>query len=276
MKPRNQLSMLALGGFALLSFGCADVDIAYESQESTTQRSQAVVVTPEFRLVGADAIPDHLFLTQMGLLVSEIRLTPLVATSSGLAYSTAEPTSLTFDVSQGQFSQTGTPLTLPSAGMYVVSIRLEPFVADDSEIGSLSVEGFIAEAVDVTNPSETSDGTPLPLPFDERPFDEDQLTDASASPVVWTPFSYNSRRTVFYTLNQVDLSPGNQYLEFSFNLQDWANGAVTHISKAVKNNPSAGSDGGVDVTRQMESLGHGLDAIVQTGAVRRDEAPALR
>ena len=275
MKRLNQLSVFAICGLAALSVACADVDIALESESRISQRSQAVVVTPEFRLVGAELIPDHLFLTEMGLLVSEIRLTPLVATSSGLAYSSAEPTSLKFDVSEGQFTQSGKPLTLPAAGRYVVSIRLEPFVAEDGELGSLSVEGFIAETVDVTTPSETSDGTPLPLPFDERPFDEDQLTDASGSPTVWTPFSYNSRRTVFYTLNQVDLNPGNQYLEFSFDLQDWANGAVTHISKAVKNNPTAGNDGGVDVTRQMESLGHGLDAIVQTSAVRRDEGPTL-
>jgi hypothetical protein len=273
---KSRLIKMSLTTLALLhTSACVDVDSIGQGQDNISQRKQAVVVTPEFSLEGAELLPDHLFLTQMGLLVSEVRLTPLVSNASGVAYSTAEAMPLTFDVSKGEFTQIGRSVTIPSPGRYVVSIRLEPLVAHNQELGSLSVEGFIAEAVDVANPTQTSDGTPLPLPFDERPTDADQLGDAAGSPVVWTPFSYNSKRTVFYTMNQVELVPGNQKLEFSFNLQDWASGAVEPISNAIKNNPSANAEGGVDVTRQIESIGQGVDAMVQTGVVRIDELPSI-
>lgn len=266
MNSRIGFALLGTLAFGLLA-GCVDAETPMQERTRHAQKAQAVVVTPEFKLVGAEEVPEHLFLTQLGLLVSEIRLTPMASTSSGVAYSTAEPIELSFDVAEGQFVQTGKAVTLPDAGRYVVSIRLEPMVQGDQELGSLSVEGFVAS--ETSDVSKNSDGTPLPLPFDEKP-EGDGLTDAADAPLAWTPFTYNSRRTVFYTLNQVDLEEGDQYLEFSFDLRDWANGVATHISKAVKTSPATGEDGGVDVTRQIESLGQGVDAIVQTGAVTRD------
>lgn len=262
----SKLHILALTGLTALSVSCVDVDLPANADAGLSTRSQAVTVVPRFVLVGADNLPEELFLTELGLVVSEIRLTPIITANHGLAYASAQPTALTFDVASGQFSHDGAALELPERGRYVVSIRLEPVATGDNKPASLSVDGFVAETANVTNPGKVADGTPLPLPFDSKRTITEMI-DAAATPVTWTPFQYQSQRAVFYTLNDVELERGEQILQFTFDLQEWANDLAAPIARAVRNTPVTQEDEGVDVTRQVESTGFGVDALVQTGVV---------
>lgn len=261
-----KLNILAIAGLASIGVGCVDVELPNTTGAGTATRSQAVTVVPRFVLVGADNLPTDLFLTELGLVVSEIRLTPIITANHGLAYASAQPTVLTFDVASGEFSQDGAPLELPERGRYVVSIRLEPVATGDGDPASLSVNGFVAESSDAANPGKVADGTPLPLPFDSKRTITEMI-DAAATPVTWTPFQYQSQRAVFYTLNDVELERGEQILQFTFDLQEWATDLAAPIARAVRNTPATEADDGVDVTRQVESTGFGVDALVQTGVV---------
>lgn len=258
-------------GLVALLTGCVDAEVITEDSDSASTRTQAVSVVPRFVFVGADNIPDDLYLTELGLVVSEIRLTPIVARKYGVAFASPTPTVLHFDVENGEFSRDAETLELPDSGQYVVSIRLEP-VSDlegETESSSLSVNGYVAQATDVKNPGKVADGSPLPLPFDARRT-SDEVTDSSATPMLWTPFKYSSQRAVFYTLNIVDLQRGEQVLQFKFDLHDWAAEITEPISKAIRNNPDSAAANGVDVTRQVESTGIGMDSLIQSGVVSRD------
>lgn len=261
-------------GLVVLSTSCVDAETVVETGTNASTRTQAVSVVPRFVFAGADSVPDDLYLTELGLVVSEIRLTPIVTTKYGLAYASANPTILRFDVANGEYSRDGDALELPDRGRYVVSIRLEPVsdVSGEIESSSLSVSGFVAQAADVTNPGKVADGSPLPLPFDARRT-SDEVSDSSATPMLWTPFQYSSQRAVFYTLNDVELERGEQVLQFTFDLHDWAAEVTEPISKAIRNNPNTAAIDGVDVTRQVESTGIGLDSLIQTGVVSRDATP---
>jgi len=267
-------TIFAVIGLVALGTSCVDAEAIVEDGGSSSTRTQAVSVVPRFVFVGADQVPDDLYFTELGLVVSEIRLTPIVTTKYGLAYASAQPTVLRFNVAAGEYSRDGDTLELPERGRYVVSIRLEPVsdLTGSDESSSLSVSGFVAQATDITNPGKVADGSPLPLPFDARRT-SDEVTDSSATPMLWTPFQYSSQRAVFYTLNDVELERGEQVLQFTFDLHDWAAEVAEPISKALRNNPNTQASDGVDVTRQVESTGIGLESLIQTGVVSRDVLP---
>ncbi len=272
----KSLKLLAVGtALATSAFatGCVDQEEITGPMTVETTRQQAVEVVPQFRISGVDAVPNNLYLSELGLVVSEIRLTPVLLTDSNLAYSTVDPMALKFDVSENETVLQGPPLELPDSGRYVVSIRLEPVETLEGEAAesSFSMDGFVAETPEPYDLSETSDGKPLPLPFDEKP-DSDELTDAADSPLLWTPFQYNSRRSVFFTFNDVSFESGEQILEFTFDVRDWADGVADPISKAVRNSATSESDG-IDVTRQIESTGVGVDALISGGVVRAAPRP---
>ncbi|MEZ4460421.1 MAG: hypothetical protein R3E66_11990 [bacterium] len=265
---RAHISVICL---ALLASSCVELEPSQGSNGATSTRTQAVTVVPRFELINADKIPDVLYLTQLGLVVSEIRLTPIVTKNYGLAYATANASVLKFDLANGEKITEGSPIELPESGRYVVSIRLEPLesTTEGEAPSSLSVDGFVAQATDVTNPGKVADGTPLPLPFEPKKKVEG-ISDSSATPVTWTPFQYSSQRAVFYTMNDVELEAGEQTLQFQFDVQDWAEEVADPISKAIKNNPNTLAQDGVDVTRQVESTGVGVESLIQTAVVSRD------
>ena len=258
----------------LTTFGCVDNNSFVERGAVQSTREQAVTVLPQFTITGSETVPDNLFLTELGLVVSEIRLEPIFG-ESGLAYTTRDPIAMKFDISHNQLSQTGDLVTLPEAGRYLVSIRLEPVATFDGETDPFSfrLKGFVAEESLLANPAKTSDGTPLPLPFDEKPLVDEENNEESAAvsaeTLPWTPFAYNSKQTVFYTFSDVEFQPGEQRLEFSFDVRDWVIDVADPISKAIRN--SADDEDGVDVTRQVDSAGRGVESLIENGVVHTDQ-----
>ena len=261
-------SLTALVAIAMA--GCVDIESVGSSDSATATRHQAVTVVPEFVITGADTMPETLFVSELGLTVSEIRLEPMWSNES-LAYSTREPIVVEFDIADGQTVRTEQSLELPAQGRYLVSIRLEPADMGEGEPASFSLDGFVAG--DRQQPQimeDTMDGRPQPMPFDQKQDTDDEITDKEAYPQQWTPFEYRSRRAVFYTFNDVDLEGGQQFLTFSFDVRDWAIDVVEPISNAVR---SSTDNDSVDVTNQIDSSGKGAEALIRTGVVRSDRRP---
>lgn len=249
--------------------GCVDMDLGGPGSTELEQRQQAVSVVPEFTITGTDAVPASLYLTDLGLAVSEIRLEPLSSPSS-LAYSTRDSMLVEFDLSQNQTTRTGEVVELPSAGRYLVSIRLEPIVVEGVETSSFSAHGFVIDD-HVNQPiDEVADGEPQPMPFDPGTVTDGHLTDKQEFPTEWTPFDYQSKRAVFYTFSDVEFAEGQQFLTFSFDVRDWAVEVVDPITNAVRANKT---DDTVDATKQIESSGTGAEALIETGVVRTDRRP---
>ena len=257
--------------FTLGLAGCADLEGGPSVDQSTSTREQAVVVTPEFLINGADGMPDNLQVTDLDLTVSEIRLEPMTSARDGLAYTTSDPFVVHFDVDGGQDTISHKPVELPRSGHYLVSIRLEPYAFEgDSDTASFRMSGFVADTSDETaDLGKDTDGRPQPFPWEPAP--DDEMTDQQAEPPQWTRFHYASKRAVFYTFDDVDFSPGSQYLTFSFDARDWGVEVADPISKAVRQGETTSENpNGVDVTQEVDSTGNGVDALIETGVVRTD------
>ncbi len=249
------------------SVGCADFEASVQELDESETQSQAVMLTPEFAIHGLKNMPDGLYLTELGLAISEIRFQPVMTTNSNITYSTSDPFRLVFDVENGEDVKRLEPIEFPMAGRFVVSIRLEAYDDGESSKGSLSMTGLVdSEGVTRNDPRASSDkkfdGNPLPLPFDKTR--EGQSGDSD-----WTPFHYNSKRAVFYTFSDVELTAGEQTLSFNFNVNDWAGELIEPITRAVQNvnSPDIGGTQGVDVTMQLDSIGWGAEALMEGSSV---------
>lgn len=251
-KTKFGVALIALA----TSVACVDNVTAEAATSHADTRVQAVTAIPEFVITGLERVPESLHLTNLGLTVSEIRLEPMWSAES-LAYSTRRASMIDFALDEGQTTAVGEELELPVTGRYLVSIRLEPVEA----VPSFHVEGFVADGERADG--EDGDGWPQPMPFDE----ETATADGE-----WTPFEYQSRRAVFFTFNDVELSYGEQFLTFAFDVREWANGVHEPISHAVERSQRL-NDNSVDVTQQLDSTGNGMDVVMRTGVVRSGQHP---
>ena len=269
MKTTNLMKIASAALLAASAAGCVDVEMSGPDSTMFVDRQQAVMVVPEFSISGTDAIPESLYLTELGLAVSEIRLAPMAGDQS-LAYTTRDAKFLRFDLARGETVRTTDAVELPAAGRYLVSIRLEPIeVEGETETMSFTANGFVVDGSQIDDSvGSTSDGEPQPMPFDPKSSTgTDDLSDSEAYPEAWSPFQYSSKRALFYTFSDVDLQPGTQILTFSFNVFDWAVDVVEPISNAVRANET---DQSVDVSKQVDSWGTGAEALIETGVVHTE------
>lgn len=254
------VAVIAIAGAAT---GCVDSDEFNSVTAETTRTQQAITIVPQFQIEGVDSTPSNLYLSELGLVVSEIRLTPLLLTASNLAYSTVDPMALSFNISEGETVLNAESMEIPHEGRYVVSIRLEPVEAlrGEGTESSFSMDGFVAESFTSKPADSNFEPSPLPVPMDEKKSSEHD------DETVWTPFQYNSRRSVFFTFDDVEFVKGEQILAFSFDVREWSVGVADPISRAVRDS-SIDQPEGIDVTRQIESHGVGVDALISAGIVR--------
>lgn len=286
--PRQALALLLVLG-ALHALGCAELtEEAAAPAAQQSRRAQRVTLVPEFTISGIDAIPEELYLTELSFVVSEIRLEPLTGPNRGVAYSVVTPQLVTFDVSRGQSVRFGQPIELPEPGRYLVSLRLEPVELSKAATGgattperpfSFVMTGFIAQqrTADAEKAAQVADGEgerPIPHPFDgkdEEPVNEEVGAYAEA-PESWTLFHYHSERAAFIPMNDVELSGGEQHLAFHFDMRAWSGNLIEPISKAVSTTTTGPvlDERGIDVSRQLDSLGRGVESLMELGRVRAD------
>lgn len=265
MKRIQRILIPTAALIAISMAGCVDTEEMGTPGSDNDVRKQAVTVVPEFVITGSEQMPDSLFVTELGLVVSEIRLEP--TWSGSLAYTTRDPMLIDFDVANGQTTEIDQAVELPDEGRYLVSIRLEP-VGDDDNASSFSMNGFVLDDDDTDEKivDDTMDGEPQPMPFNPDDSKNDILSDRQADPEEWRPFDYHSKRAVFYTFSDVVFEPGEQYLTFSFDVRDWAVEVVEPISNAVRTNQTDSDS--VDVTKQVDGAGTGVEALIETGVVQ--------
>ena len=273
-------TIIVAGALALVSAGCGEMNRTDDGEVRT--RKDAVKIVPQFKLEGTENLPDELRIGNLGLAVSEIQLTPNNPSDS-IAYSTREALGLDFRVADGQIVREGAEMTLPEAGDYDVSLRLEPGRGRESRAEnpySLRVSGYVAGdgvvRVDPRDSGEESDGHPVPFPADpDRTSDSDDepVSDKPGLPKQWTPFEYESRKSVVYTLDEVEFRDGRQILSFSFDADKWALEVVEPLSQAVQTDtaPKRTSREGrsvVDVTQEIDKLGEGPEALADHMSVQ--------
>lgn len=272
-----QISRIWVAAAALLVAGCAEVEDTDPVVEPVETRQQDVTVVPTFTITGLNQLPDQLYLTELGFTVSEIRLEPLTSRDGQVAYSVVKPRTFHFKVADGDLVQSGEPIELPHAGRYLVSLRLEPTSEPElTPLSSFELSGFVAQSSMRVDPRASGDGRgdrPRPNPFDGggqvEPPDDGTIQDSPETPESWTPFHYHSERAVFFPLNEVDLSAGEQHLDFSFDVQKWAVEIVDPISRAVETDESVrGEQEGVDISRHLDSSGQGAEAFIQGGSAQ--------
>lgn len=274
MRSKNILTILVSALLAVSMAGCGDTEFGQPNQPEIAMAEQAVTVVPEFQVHGAADLPDALYLSELGLVISEIRLEPVTSDNGAVAYSTRQPTVLKFDFARGEMLRAGEPIKLPRTGRYLVGVRLEPAPVEQESDASLSVAGFVASdgiaRVDPRFDGEKADGSPIPLPYDEDDTDdedEDELKDAPALPTQWTPFHYESRRSVYFQLGDVVFEPGRQTLTFQFNVHDWALDLVEPVLSAVENSTSPQLDEPVDATAPVDGTGSGAEMLFENASV---------
>ena len=278
--------LIVFSSLAVLLAGCGEA--ARTDGDSTRTKESAVRVVPKFHLEGTEQLPENLRLHDLGLAVSEIRLTP-VNPGGDVAYSNRKPLGLDFRVGEGEIERKGGELVLPDAGKFDVSLRLEPVRSDQKDAKaapagrsgkySFRISGYVSgDGVVRVDPrdGENSDGHPVPFPASPKHEDsesDNQVSDTPALPKQWTPFQYESRKSVVYTLDSVEFVEGKQYLSFSFDAQDWALELVKPLSRAVQSDsgPTEEAQKGqnvVDVTKEIDRLGEGPEALGDHMSVR--------
>src|SRR5690554_1962242 len=267
MMKRAWIALLMTGAMA-----CGQAEAGSDDAHShIDERSQPARVTPEFRLSGIGELPDELIIEEVGLAITEIRLQP-VGTSE-VAFSTTRPIGLNFDLSEGVTSIRGRAVEFPQTGRYLVSVRLEPLSAEkrgelepeeSAEVpqGSLELNGLVRYGDTTIGKvgGEDEDGNPLPLPFER--------TRVVTIDGTWTPFHYESNRAVFLALSNVELVPGDQTLAFTFDLNQWAIGALEPIVSAVEAVGSQGRPGEViDISPSLDAGNIGTEAMARAATV---------
>jgi hypothetical protein len=88
---------------------------------------------------------------------------------------------------------------------------------------------------------------------------------------------------VFTTIDEVEIFEGVQQLTFSFDLAAWGAEGVEPISRAVSNHAASAApqtptphdprQSSFDITRQLDSMGQGVDAFVERSFVKSQRTP---
>lgn len=282
--------LVCLSMLCLLLVSCGDASVVSVGGHAHQSEGQAISLVPEFSLNGGEAMPETVYFSELGLSIAEIRLEPLSASSpnieqSSIVYSTRNAIRLDFDVAEGEKVIFGQPLELPHAGRYLISVRLEPVARVEPAQGTVNevispsfrVEGFVSTA-ELTRTErgrldENSDGSPTPMPFDE---DKDSKGDGQSKSGLeigeddWTPFHYDSRQSVFISLNEIEIGRDSEFLSFEFDMNEWAESLAIPLRDAVRENDSATPSTnrhGVDVTSRLEDSGHGAETLLNSARV---------
>lgn len=206
---------LGLGVFA--TGGCAVIDDGGETAAEAESRRmmQPVFVEPVFVIDGLDELPRGMRIETLRLGVGAIFL-DLVEDQTGVAYANQAPFLLDFDLRAGDEAAYAPLMQLPRGGEYEVSVQLEPQYlgdggaglieavagAEPTEESSVVLSGYVEETVYIPS----SDGTidePVPLPW--YPSASDLRRE-----IVRTPFSYESARTVRFSVDHVTLTGGSR------------------------------------------------------------------
>lgn len=275
---------------AVALMGCVPTEETTPVVQDVETQRQAVSVTPTYSIVGMSDLPNALHLSQIGFGVSEIRLEPIDGSQSSVAYSAVRSEFVAFDVAGGELHKSGTTIELPHEGRYLVSLRFEPVERSRSgEASSFMMSGFVDQESVRINPlaDDGNNDRPTPLPFtpdegggepdpDEPsdPVEDDSSEDAELLAIAeegWTPFHYQSERAVFFPLGEVEFVHGEQQLDFSFDVRDWAANVVEPIAQAVEIDQSItdpNADQGIDISRYLDSNGHGAESFVEKARVK--------
>jgi hypothetical protein len=286
MKSVSLICSLMLALCALSLGACVEVQEPELVPDTEAPRQESIVVQPEFSIEGVERLDAALLLEELGLSISEIRLEPLDS-EEDIAYSFVRPQHLSFDIANGVRSLPGEPIDLPRAGRYLVSIRLEPVSTRDDEgntqpSSSFSMSGQVATSTEEKAATGTMSEGPIPRPFrsNTRPKGDDGTEDTSSAKhcmfkhctrQTWSTFSYHSERSVFYTIDEVNIVDGSQHLSFSFDIEAWGAEVAEPISRAVstpEDAPILDERLGLDITRQLDSMGHGVDALIERASLR--------
>src|SRR5690554_1668389 len=279
-------STLCLSMLAMLLGGCGDASLVGVGEGGYQEQTQTISLVPEFSLNGSEDMPDTVYFSELGLSIAEIRLEPLTSSAddaelSSIIYSTRNAIQLDFDVAQGEQVIFGEPLELPHTGRYLISVRLEPISRVENVRGTVNevtspsfrVEGFVAmdpaTRTDRGRLDESADGSPTPMPFNE---DEECEVEHGLEyhAEYWTPFHYDSRQSVFISLNEVEIREDSEFLSFEFNMNEWAESLAIPLQDAVQGSGDSTTDSsnhGVDVTSRLEDGGHGAATLLTNARV---------
>jgi hypothetical protein len=207
----------ALGLGALAAPGCAVVDEGGETaaEAATRQMMQPVFVEPVFVIDGLDELPRGMRIETLRLGVGAIFL-DLVEDQTGVAYANQAPFLLDFDLGAGDEAAYAPLMQLPRGGEYEVSVQLEPQYlgdggaslidavagAEPTDESSVVLSGYVEETVYIP----ANDGTidePVPLPWYPG-------VSELRREIVRTPFTYESARTVRFSVDHVTLTGGSR------------------------------------------------------------------
>jgi hypothetical protein len=213
-------TLLGLAGLALAGAGCTLEDSSHGGAWDGAGQvvRQPVFLQPLFVLDGLDELPRGIRLDELHLGVGAIFL-DLLDSQDGIAFANRTPFRLHFFIKEGRVTAAAPPMTLPQGGRYQISVQIEPQrsltraehpngltsleVPDDE--ASLVVGGTISEA-SFTDPRDGGEAEPAPLPWYPVELEEvDQLRRTTER----LEFSFTSRRTVRFILDEVELEGGS-------------------------------------------------------------------
>ena len=256
---------------AIVLSGCGEMTDNLDNRDLETQET-AIVVTPQFELVGLNQFTPQMHLKKIKLGIGEVRMEPLDIEGE-VIYISKEPEILNFHIDQGIFAIDSRPITLPHKGKYLVSLRLEPI---DEELipnpkdptgektnssfyisGALSARYFVAPPLD--------NNKPTPLPWRTQKFGDEELQ------FIWIPFSYESQRIAYFELGVIEILGDSSQMIIGMDFSNWVSEAVTPILSEViyqetpeDENSEANS---IDLTDELDLVGQGMERALGNSSV---------
>ena len=84
-------TLIVAAALSLLAISCADTEAEAPVTQEVETRAQTVTVVPTFSIAGISSLPADLHLSELGFVISEIRLEPLAGNAGSVAFSAVKP-----------------------------------------------------------------------------------------------------------------------------------------------------------------------------------------
>ncbi len=260
----NRTLCIAVLAASLLAGACSGVEDGVQEPLETDASASEVRFRTWFEVVGGSELPGGMELESLFLNVGSLILEPMVddsaASSQGpVAFATARPFPVHFDLAEGQRVFAGPEIVLPQDGDFSVSILVEPpavgfsAVPVDDKVGSggASVEllGRVGSGYEIVNDPPSEEDNPEPVPWRSiRTLDGLDLTGSRE-------FVYRSDRVVRFHLDSVMLQAGSTWdLRLTVELDDWLNDSVIPaVDALLEVGDVTSDDSAMDITETVES-----------------------
>ncbi|PJB35441.1 MAG: hypothetical protein CO108_25725 [Deltaproteobacteria bacterium CG_4_9_14_3_um_filter_63_12] len=254
---KRVLLLLALGLLAVALLGCVEGD---PDTNTDVETRESFIVTPVIS-ISEHSTQSNVMIREVFLGVGSVILEPLDDMHEPML-SNRSATPLLFDLRHEPEQSIELPgLTLAHPGRYLLSISIEPMVSGPNQLTAALGAQSLALRGDYykVNPNTDPVVTPEPVPWrDPNAYKFSKTPDMfEQGQISRYPFEYESARTGFIRLGEVELTADSTSIVVSISLESWLADALAPVLADFVTHPQV--QGPPDLSDTLESAGLGME-----------------